>query len=130
MISPNLQRLSRRHGATLPEALRIMHIIHIRFLGEREKSGFAATLKRWRSSPGPMYRCVNNHVSQINQINGDKTKLCPVCQQPLIWTFPEDVDGPLQFIDCDYDTLEQRAMGGLSDIERGLILRLESTRLS
>ena len=51
---------------------------------------------RWYEEPGPRFRCLSGHVSSNylkSELRGD---LCldSRCMEPLIMTFPEDVDDP------------------------------------
>ncbi len=51
---------------------------------------FCGLPDRWFESPGPKFRCPNNHVSTMylkSEMEGD---LCLGCYQPVLLTFPED----------------------------------------
>ena len=49
---------------------------------------------RWYEKPGPKYRCENEHVSRTILI-GDRGDRCMACDGPVMMTFPDDTDGPL-----------------------------------
>lgn len=50
---------------------------------------------RWYDE-GPTWRCENDHVSRIYLKSEEEGDICLACHKPLVLTFPEDTDGPLQ----------------------------------
>ncbi len=56
---------------------------------------FLAIPDYWYDKPGPKYRCVNGHVSTCILKSESKGDLCLECYGPLMMTFPNDKDGPM-----------------------------------
>jgi hypothetical protein len=48
---------------------------------------------RWYDAPGPRLRCTQGHVSRCVLKSEERGDLCLACQEPVLMTFPEDVDG-------------------------------------
>jgi len=46
--------------------------------------------ERWLDKP--TWRCTKGHVSNMYIKSESKGPICPVCQKPVYYTFPEDKD--------------------------------------
>lgn len=54
---------------------------------------------RWYEPPGPRWRCINDHVSTRYLKAEARGDLCLACHEFVFFTFPEDVDGPLERVE-------------------------------
>jgi len=54
---------------------------------------------RWFAATGngqPLMRCINDHVSEFGLQTEEHGLICLECFEPVVWTFPEDKEGPLK----------------------------------
>ena len=83
--------------ATTPMApeLRQLYLLRDELVTMEGGAMFMGLPDRWFEAPGPKFRCTQGHVSTCilkSTLHGD---LCLNCQEPLMLTFPEDIDDPL-----------------------------------
>lgn len=74
----------------------------LKAIGEAEDGPmFMGWPDRWYEGPPgrgtPLWRCPNEHVSEWYVKSEERGALCPAgsCQEHVVITFPEDVEGPL-----------------------------------